>query len=225
MRGEGFFNWPAPYVQEFLGKQKLKLTFIPFAGVTIGYDEYFQLVKSEFEKLGFEINSIHEAANKEECIAHSEGIVIGGGNTFHLLHELMKYDLLGIIKTMVQKGTPFIGWSAGANMACPTIKTTNDMPIIHPGSFNALDLIPFQINPHFTDKTIQGHGGESREMRITEYLKVNQNRRVVGLPEGNLILQKGNSLKLLGSSDAILFEYNVAPRHLKPGDNIDFLLD
>jgi dipeptidase E len=149
---------------------------------------------------------------------------VGGGNTFHLVTMMHKTGIMDVIKGKAERGTPYMGWSAGANVACPTIKTTNDMPIIEPASFNTLDLIPFQINPHYLDANPEGHGGETREQRIEEFLVVNRNITVVGLREASLIYMEGDILKLLGSRDMRLFEYGKEPAEYKPGTDLSFLL-
>ena len=135
-----------------------------------------------------------------------------------------KTGIMDAIKGKAERGTPYMGWSAGANVACPTLKTTNDMPIIQPSSFNTLDLIPFQINPHYLDANPEGHGGETREQRIEEFLVVNRDITVVGLREASLIYMEGDLLKLLGSRDMRLFEYGKETAEYKPGTDLSFLL-
>ncbi|VAW28558.1 Alpha-aspartyl dipeptidase Peptidase E, partial [hydrothermal vent metagenome] len=136
---------------------------------------------------------------------------------FSLLKKLQDEALIEPIKTAIAKGTKYVGWSAGANMACPTIKTTNDMPVEQPQSFNAIGLIDFQINPHFTNATIPNHGGETREMRLQEYLIKNPDSKVVGLPEGMLIEIEGEHAYLKGEGKAFLFKHKAEKQTLELG--------
>ena len=186
--GEEYLGYPRKEIQRFLGDSIKEVLFIPYAGVTISYDEYTSRVKKVFEELGYSLNGIHTCNDHIQAVADAEAIAIGGGNTFELLNQLYRKQLVDPIKVKVHAGTPFMGWSAGSNMTCPTIMTTNDMPISEPPSFTALDLIPFQINPHYTEGKIPNHGGESRNMRIEEFLEINRDMIVVGLPEGMIIL-------------------------------------
>jgi dipeptidase E len=128
------------------------------------------------------------------------------------------------IKGKAERGTPYMGWSAGANVACPSLKTTNDMPIIEPSSFSTLNLVPFQINPHYLDANPEGHGGETRQQRIEEFLVVNKNIKVLGLREASMLYLEGGLLKLLGSRDLRLFEFDKEPVEYKPGSDLSFLL-
>jgi dipeptidase E len=166
MPGTPFFSWPGKYVQDFLGVRPLKVLFIPFAAVTLSFDEYTSLTIKAFDKLGYSLKSIHLTENPEQAVKDAEALVIGGGNSFALLSRLYQLNLVGLIQDKMINGTPYVGWSAGANVACPTIMTTNDMPIIYPPSFEALNGVPFQINPHYTDFKQSGHGGETRQQRI-----------------------------------------------------------
>jgi dipeptidase E len=121
-------------------------------------------------------------------------------------------------------GTPYIGWSAGANVACPTICTTNDMPIIQPGSFKAFDLVPFQINPHYLDVHPEGHAGETREMRIEEFIRLNNGMYVAGLREGSMFLIEDSNIQLIGAKNARIFKYGQSPLEASPGSYINFLI-
>lgn len=203
--GEPFLEWPEPYIQAFLGKENLNILFFPFAGVRFGFDEYFEKVSGRLEPMGYNTQSAHLTQNKEQAIKNCDVIAVGGGNTFQLIAYLQD-GWMELIQKKVTNGAPYIGWSAGSNVACPTIKTTNDMPIVEPKSFNALNLVPFQINPHFTDATIPNHGGETRSQRIEEFLEVNPNMKVYGVPEGSLIQVEGQEVFFKGKGELKIFE-------------------
>ncbi len=172
--------------KEFLGKNPVKALFIPYAAVTFSYDEYEEKVSKRFIESGHEIISIHRSVDPVAAIRMAQAIVVGGGNTWKLLKMIRDNNLIDIVRQKVQEGTPYIGWSAGTNVACPTIKTTNDMPVVEPDSFGAFSLIPFQINPHYTDHNPPGHAGETREQRIEEFIEENPDTYVAGLREGTV---------------------------------------
>ena len=222
--GENYLAHALGTIGKFLGKEKINALFIPYAAVTFSYDEYESKVQKRFLETGHEIYSIHHADNPRHAIRDAEAVVVGGGNTWHLLTLLQNEDLLGNIAERVMEGMPYIGWSAGSNLACPTIKTTNDMPIIQPKSFEALGLIPFQINPHYLDSNPEGHAGETREMRIREFLKVNPSIYVAGLREGTMLWAEGKKMRLLGPKNLRLFREGMKPVELSPKDSLDFLL-
>ncbi|HAZ01091.1 MAG TPA: dipeptidase PepE, partial [Marinilabiliales bacterium] len=161
--GEPYLDYPKNDIASFLGTIPVKAVFIPYAGVTVTWDDYEKKVKTRFNEVGHDIVSIHHFANSVEAIEKAEAIIVGGGNTWQLLRLVRQNGLIAPIRKKVLAGTKYIGWSAGSNLACPTIKTTNDMPIADPMGFDALNLIPFQINPHYLDKNPEGHGGETRE--------------------------------------------------------------
>lgn len=199
--GTEFFTWPRPYVKSFLGSSKKKLVFIPFAAVTLSYDEYEEKVKEVFSEMGYEVVSLHHSIDKRKSIKNTDGFLVGGGNSFALLHWMYKFDLLDTIRQRVHDGIPYIGWSAGGNLACPTIMTTNDMPIVQLPSLNALDLVPFQINPHYHELKFEGQGGETRRERLEEFIAFNPHKKVIGLPEGMFIQRNQNSLTIGGATD------------------------
>ncbi|MDH5474108.1 MAG: dipeptidase PepE, partial [Cyclobacteriaceae bacterium] len=159
--GEKYFDYAKGTIIEFLGVSVSKIVFIPYAAVTISYDEYTSKVSDALEEVGCEIKGIHTFNNPLEAIENAEAIAVGGGNSFELLKQLYDNNIVETIREKVKNGTPYIGWSAGSNMSCPTLMTTNDMPISQPPTFEALHLIPFQINPHYTEHTLPNHGGES----------------------------------------------------------------
>lgn len=220
-----FFTWPKPYVKEFLGARVKELVFIPYAAVTISWDEYEQKVKEVFNEMGYKIKGIHHFRDKGKALQKAGGIVVGGGNTFALLNELYKDDLIVYVRDKALHGTPYIGWSAGANVACPTIMTTNDMPVVRPPSLEALDLVPFQINPHYHELKFEGQGGETRKERLEEFITVNPEKRVLGLPEGMLLRRDGDSIQLRGTGVARLYQHKQPVMDLRENDNLGFLLN
>lgn len=223
--GEAYLGWPQNEIKEFLDNRGIKrVLFIPFAGVSFSYDEYEAKVKAVFQILGFEIYSIHNAANAIQAVNDSEAIAVGGGNTFHLVREMQKLGLMEAISRKVKEGVPYMGWSAGSNVACPTLRTTNDMPIVEPESFKCMGLVPFQINPHYLDAHPSNHGGETREQRIEEFMAANPDVYVVGLREATLLLFENNKLTLRGRHPLRLFKYGQQPQELEPGADINFLI-
>ncbi|WP_341527161.1 dipeptidase PepE [Nostoc sp. UHCC 0302] len=222
--GEDYLFYPRQVIKSFLGNSIKKIIFIPFAGVTFSFDEYTAKVTQVFQDIGYGIEPIHLSTNSHESIKQAEAIVVGGGNTFHLFDWLHKTGIIATIREQVNKGIPYIGWSAGSNAACPTLKTTNDMPIIEPVSFNGLDLVPFQINPHYTDAAIPNHNGEAREQRIREFLVLNPAIYVVGLEEGTILNIEGSSVKLIGKKPLHLFKFGEPIVEYDSSANLDFLL-
>lgn len=195
-----------PIIGSYLTGQSIKTAvFIPYAGVTISYDDYTTKVSQALSPLPFAIKGIHEFASPLAAIEQAELIIVGGGNTFELLHQLYQQQLLTPIRNKIQSGTPYIGWSAGSNIAGQSIRTTNDMPIVQPASFDALAIVPFQLNPHYTDYQPPGHHGETRQMRIEEFMVLNPNTPVVGIQEGTALQLSGDSLTLVGDKPGYLF--------------------
>ncbi|WP_047444369.1 dipeptidase PepE [Alistipes sp. ZOR0009] len=211
--GEPYLDYPKYEIKKFLGDIKTVL-FIPYAGVTFSYDEYEAKVANRLSEVGIEVKSIHHFTNPVEAAENAEAIVVGGGNTFRLLERVQANGLLDVIRKKVMLGTPYIGWSAGSNLACPTIKTTNDMPVIQPQSFNAFNLVPFQINPHYLDAHPDGHAGETREQRIEEFIELNQDVTVVGLRESCMILVEGGQYKLIGPHPVRVFKFGEKPQEI-----------
>ncbi len=195
-------------IESFFGKEIKKLAFIPYAGVTISYDDYTTKVQNYFKKFDIEILSVYNG-NPSDIIKNAQAIAVGGGNTFQLLKSLYDNKLIDLIKEEVLEGKPYIGWSAGSNMACPTIRTTNDMPVVEPQSFNALNLVNYQINPHYLDAHPSGHHGETREQRLLEFLELNKDIYVVGLREGSMIWIENGQHKLLGTKQARIFKNGI----------------
>jgi dipeptidase E len=213
--GEPYLGWPRPFISAFLEGTGVKnILFIPYAGVNLAeesleksYDVYEKKVQAVFGELGYGIYSIHREKDPLEAVRNAQAIAVGGGNTFHLVYELHRHNLVGIIREKSLEGMHYMGWSAGANVACPTLRTTNDMPIVQPASFDTFNLVPFQINPHYLDANPAGHGGETRQQRIEEFLAVNRGITVVGLREASLIQVEGERYELKGSRPVRIFRY------------------
>ncbi|CAG2133404.1 dipeptidase PepE [Cupriavidus numazuensis] len=176
--------------------------FVPFAGVTRDWDTYETLVSDALSPIGIAVRSLHHAGDADAArrlIGTAELIVVGGGNTFRLLQCLRERGLLAPIAACVRKGgARYIGWSAGANLACPTICTTNDMPVANPGGLDALGLVPFQINPHYFNVVVPGFRGETRDQRLAEFTTLHPETPVLGLPEGNWVRVRDEHLDLGG---------------------------
>jgi dipeptidase E len=222
--GEQYLGYPGEYIKDFLGKNPGKALFIPYAAVTFTYDEYELKVSERFRELGYEITSIHHFADPVSALKNASAIVVGGGNTWKLLKMIRDNNLIDIIRLKVTGGTPYIGWSAGANVACPTIMTTNDMPVVEPDSFRSFNLVPFQINPHYTDLNPPGHAGETREQRIAEFIEANPGIYVAGLREGTMLLCDQEKLGLIGPKNVRVFKKGIAPAEFGTSDDLSFLL-
>ena len=199
-----YLTHAAEAIAEIAGDRK-RAVFIPYAGVTVAWDTYAQTVRDAFAPLGIAVDSVHTAEDPRALVAEAGIIVVGGGNTFNLLKCCRDAGLLPVIAAAVRGGAAYIGWSAGANVAGPTIRTTNDMPIVDPGGFDALGLVPFQLNPHYTNALPVGHQGETREQRLQEFLVANPQAHVVGLPEGDWLRVRGEEVRLHGPFAAKIF--------------------
>jgi dipeptidase E len=220
LHGSGYLEHAASEIRDFLGTVQ-RVVFVPFA--LANHAAYAQQARTKFEAMGYVLESLHEVTDKLQAISDADAIFIGGGNTFRLLKALYDFELLQLIRQRVADGMPYIGSSAGSNVAAPTIKTTNDMPIVEPPSFDALGLVDFQINPHYLDPDPNSrHMGETREERLVQYLEENDTP-VIGLREGAMIrIEKGSAL-LKGSSGARIFRRNQAPLEVVPGMRLDCL--
>ncbi len=225
--GEEYLDYPKHEIKKFLGDKVKKVLFIPYAAVTFSFDEYQKKVQDRFSELGYEVDSIHlyDHGKKKQALKDAEAIIIGGGNTFNLLKIMQQQDLIDSIRYECLKGKPYVGWSAGSNVACPTICTTNDMPIVEPDSFHATNLVRFQLNPHYLDANPDGHAGETREQRIEEYLVANPFTYVVGLREGTMLKIDNAEVELIGPRKARIFKHGDEPIELGTGDDFDFLFD
>jgi dipeptidase E len=222
--GEQYLDYPKNHIKEFLGKSPVKALFIPYAAVTFPFDEYEQRVRNRFMEIGHDVESIHRFADPLKAVLEASAIVTGGGNTWKLLKMIRDKGLIDAVRNKVLTGTPYVGWSAGSNVACPTLRTTNDMPVIEPDSFAAFNLVPFQINPHYLDANPENHAGETREQRILEFIEMNPGLHVIGLREGTMLWINGNKMKLIGPRAARIFLKGNTPYETAVGDDLSHLL-
>jgi dipeptidase E len=230
--GEEYLGWPRQHIVDFMKNTGItRILFLPYAGISLSpenvkasYDVYVQKVKEVFHTMDLEIVSIHKEKDPVMAVKKADAIAVGGGNTFHLVYMMHRMNIMDIIRRRVQEGMHYMGWSAGANVACPGLFTTNDMPVIEPESFSCLNLIPFQINPHYLDANPAGHGGETREQRIYEYTVLNRDRYVAGLRESTLLVVNDDDITLKGIRPMRVFKYGLEPREYEPDEDITFLL-
>ena len=221
--GEEYLRYPLPEIERFLAGVR-EIAFVPYAAVTFSYAAYEKKVQARLGELGIRVRSVHRAADPAAAIRRAEAICVGGGNTFALARKMQEQGLMKAILQRVRAGVPYVGWSAGSNVACPTISTTNDMPIVEPESFRAIGAVKFQINPHYLDANPAGHAGETREQRILEYIQANPRRWVAGLREGCMLRYEQGRLELIGDRPMRMFRKGVEPFELKAGDDLSFLL-
>lgn len=216
MPGKPWLEHALPLIEKQLNGRRSAL-FIPFANVEENYDAYTAKTQAALSGLNLTLTGIHRLADPQAALQSAEIIITGGGNTFHLLHECRQRNLLVAIRAAVMRGALYIGWSAGANLACPSIRTTNDMPIVDPQGLDALNLFPLQINPHFTNTLPAGHQGETREQRICELLALDASLTIIGLPEGNWLQVTQGQARLGGENTAWLFKAGEPPQPLLAG--------
>jgi len=218
IHGSGYLEYLLPTLKEHF-KNCTEIIFIPFArpsGIT--HDEYTSIAKKAFATININVKGLHEFEDYTNALKNAQGIFTGGGNTFLLVSQLYKQQILIPLKEVVANGVPYLGTSAGSNICGLTMNTTNDMPIVYPPSFSTLGYIPFNINPHYLDPDpTSTHKGETRETRIKEFHKFNT-VPVVGLREGSWLQVDGDTITLEGKLDARVFEYNkptyeVQPKH------------
>ena len=221
--GEPYLQYPMPRIAEFL-HGVTTLAFVPYAAVTFSYDEYLRRVRERFEPLGIRVEAVHSEANPAALIRRADAVCVGGGNTFALTKKMQQQGLMAAIRRKIASGSPYVGWSAGSNVCCPTICTTNDMPIVEPESFRAIGALKFQINPHYLDANPEGHAGETREQRILEYIAANPRRYAVGLREGCMLRYEDGRLELIGERPMRIFKKGIEPYEVHAGDDLSFLL-
>lgn len=216
--GGGYLDHAESEIRDFLGAAK-RVLFVPYA--LYDRDAYAAQARERFERMGHELTSVHISANPSQAVEEADAVFIGGGNTFRLLKSLYDFGLLEPIRQRVMGGMPYIGSSAGSNVAGPTIKTTKDMPIVQPPSFDALGLVSFQISPHYQDPDPNSkHMGETQEQRIIQFLEENDTP-VAGLREGAMVRIEDGITRLKGSSGARIFRKGLEPVETSPGDRLD----
>ena len=223
VHGSGFLEYLLDELNRHF-KSAEEILFIPYARPGgISHDNYTKKAAKALASIGKSVKGLHEYENPKKAIEDAQGIFTGGGNTFVLVNQLYKHDVLSSLKDAITKGTPYLGTSAGSNICGLTINTTNDMPIVYPPSFKTLGLVPFNINPHYLDPNPDStHMGETRETRINEFHAFNT-QPVIGLREGSWIEVKGNNLTLKGELEARIFEYGKAAYEIATGSDLGFL--
>ena len=223
LHGGDYLDYLLPELQLHF-KDCKTIIFIPYARPGgISHDEYTAKVALAFAKINIAVKGIHEFENAASAIQDAEGIFTGGGNTFLLVSQLYKNNIMAVLAETVKNGTPYLGTSAGSNICGLTMQTTNDMPIIYPPSFQTLGLIPFNLNPHYLDADKQStHMGETRETRIQEFHAFNS-VPVLGLREGSWLDVKGEKITLRGNLSARLFRQNQIPEELESGNDLSFI--
>ena len=209
---------------EILFHKSETILFIPYARPGgISHEDYTQKVRNAFQKIDKKVVGLHEFSNTKDALLAAEAIFTGGGNTFLLVSKLYEFDLIPTLKEILNSGIPYLGTSAGSNIAGISMQTTNDMPIVYPPSFETLGLLPFNLNPHYLDANAQSnHMGETRETRIKEFHVFNSTP-VLGLREGSWLEVKNSKIILKGKLTARLFEQNQEPVELEPNTDLSFL--
>jgi dipeptidase E len=219
--GKTYLDHAEEEIRRLLEK-RARVLFVPYA--LAAHESYANKARQRFNEMGYELESIHQSPDARKSIESAAAIFIGGGNTFRLLKALQERDLIGVIRSRVQEGTPYIGSSAGTVVSCPTIRTTNDMPIVEPSSLKSLGLIPFQINPHFLDADPNSrHMGETREERLLQYLEEN-GVPVLGLRDAGMVRVRQGSVTLTGQAGGLIFSGHRPPVAVNPGDDLSALL-
>lgn len=191
--------------------------FVPYAGVMRSWDEYAMKVAEALAPIGLVMRSVHRETDPASAVRAASLVLVGGGNTFNLLHHCRRSGVLAALRERTRGNLRYAGWSAGANLACPTIRTTNDMPVIDPGGLDALGLIPFQINPHYASESLPGHRGETRDQRLAEFLTLNPTMPVLALPEGGWLSVSSLGMAIGGERGALWLRHGHEPAKLLPG--------
>lgn len=208
MGSMGYLEHAENQFRTLLGHDPVEILFIPYAAVSFSFDKYETMAGEPLAKLGYRLTSIHQCADPRAAVENAAALAVGGGNTFALLKRLYDNQLVDIIRQRVEAGMPYVGWSAGGNVAGPSVRTTNDMPIVEPPTLKALNLVPFQTNPHFISGKPVGHNGESREERLQEFLDINPNEELLALPEGTALYCEGDQGTVMGEAGVLWFRQN-----------------
>lgn len=217
--GTGYLDHAEAEIRDHL-QGVARVLFVPYA--LADHNGYAAKVRERFERMGFSLDSIHQSSHPAQAVESAQAVFIGGGNTFRLLKALYDLRLIDPIRVRVDAGMPYMGASAGSNVAGPTIRTTNDMPIVEPQSLNALNLFPYQINPHYLDPDPSStHMGETREERLLQYLEENETP-VIGLREGTYLRMSNGEIWLKGPRPARIFTRAKSPFELQPGSQLNF---
>ena len=210
-------------IRETMGDAK-RIVLIPYASVTIAWDSTAKNVRNALETLGIEITAIHRFKDPAKALAEADAIMVNGGNTFNLLHHLRRKELIVPLRSQILAGKPYVGWSAGSAICAPTIRTTNDMPIIDPSGLDALGVIDFQLNAHYTNSVPEGWMGETRDQRLAEFAALNPTVPVFGLPEGDWLRVKhtkaGSDITLHGPFAGKWFRAGQEPMAVEPGSPV-----
>lgn len=223
VHGTAYLEYILPELKCFFNGVE-ELLFIPYARPGgISYDDYTTVAKKAFSKINISLKGIHEFDNPIDAVKKAQGIFTGGGNTFELVSKLYEHSLITTIKEVVENRTPYFGTSAGSNIAGVSMKTTNDMPIVYPPSFDTLNLINFNLNPHYLDPNSNStHMGETRETRIKEFHQFN-NTPVLGLREGSWLEVVGDAVILKGTLNARLFLKEKTPKEIPTNTDLSYL--
>lgn len=210
----GYLDFAGDQYEQLYGSTKHEILFIPYAKVAGTYDAYEKQVQDAFKPFGHKIISIHRFKDPQKAVREASAIAVGGGNTWALVTRMYEAGIINLIRDQVNGGIPYCGWSAGGNVACPTLRTTNDMPIAEPPSFNTFGFIPFQTNPHFISGGTQGLNNETREDRLEEFMWYNKDEEVIGLPEGTALFVTGeHNCEVIGPKDSdALYWFRQAPK-------------
>lgn len=221
--GRPFLEHALASLKDFLGDERSVL-FVPSA--LADYEGYTAYIQAALAPLGAVVRGVHTVSDPRQAVTEARVLYVGGGNSFRLLNTLQQHQLLTLVRERVEAGElRYIGASAGTNMACPSLRTTNDMPIVQPRSFEAFGLLPFQINPHYLDPDpTSTHQGETRAARIAEFLEEND-VAVLGMREGSWLQRNGPTLRLEGIAGARLFMRHAEPQEIAPGTDLSWLLE
>jgi dipeptidase E len=219
VEGQGYLEYAIPHLAAFLAGRVQRALFVPFANAAGDYLGFEARAARAFAAAGVDLRSVTREADPVAAARSAQAIVVGGGSTWKLLRDVRRQGLLEAVRERVRDGVPYVGWSAGANLACPTIMTTNDMPICDPQGFGALGLVPFQINPHYTEARLRHHGGETRVDRLREFGAANPSMPVVALREGSW-LEVADGTAVLGGPKRALLYLGDSRRPLSPGSTV-----